>query len=105
MKNTLYNGNYFLTEVTAPKEKERITNCRYDENYSNLWNCYGRYSHAKEKAFDYCRQLCYVFGGYNMRIVSHNTFTFCVKFDFVHPETGVLCTAYITPAYNRYAEQ
>lgn len=94
---------YFLTEVTAPKEKRGILSTRWDDNYAHLSDCYGRYSSAKARAFNYCRGLCYAFGGYNLRIVSHNTFMFCVKFEFAHPETNELCTAYITPSHNKFA--
>lgn len=104
------NGKYleatgvgYLKEITAPKERAAILAKDY-RNYSNLSECYGSYSWKKASAFDYCRRLCYALGGFNLRIVSYNTFFFSVKFEFAHPDTGVLCTAYITPSYNKFTE-
>lgn len=95
-------GVGYLKEVTAPKEKQHILYKDY-HTYSNLSECYSSYSWKKAGAFNYCRRLCYALNGYNLRIVSHNSWSFSVKFEFVHPDTGALCTAYITRTYNRFA--
>jgi hypothetical protein len=98
-----YNPSYYLCKVTAPKERAAIlANNRYDGR--TLADCYGTYGRRKESAYNYCRALCYSFGGHDLRICSHNVRIFCVKFEFTHPETGALCTAYITPAHNKFVE-
>lgn len=65
-----------------------------------LWHVYDRYSPRKEMAYDYCRKMCIDLDGFNFAITSHSPFTFCVMFNFVHPETGELMRAHITPRYN-----
>lgn len=95
-------GVGYLKEITAPKEKRSILSGDY-RNYSRLSECYNSYSNAKADAFNYCRRMCYALGGSNLRIVSYNTFFFSVKFEFTHPDTGALCTAYITPNHNKFA--
>ena len=65
-----------------------------------LSDVYDSYSYAKERAYDYCKALEEEFDGWNGGIVSHNTFTFTYMFDFVHPETGEIMRAHITPAHN-----
>lgn len=66
---------------------------------STLWDVYGRWSRAKEQAFDYCRSLCYEYGGYDLRIITANTFIFTAGFTFT-AEDGRECFMYITPSYD-----
>ena len=49
------------------------------EGYS-LADVYGRYSSRKEAAFKECKDLCKEENGYNLCIISYNTFSFTVKF-------------------------
>ena len=68
---------------------------RAGNNY-RLGQCYGRYSYAKEKAFDYCRRLhteldelkakCYL----QYAILSYNTFMFTYfgLYEKVNKENG-----------------
>ena len=65
-----------------------------------LYQVYGSYSQAKQRAWDYCWKLCNKYNGTNFCITSYNSFSFCVAFDFLHPETGEYMTARITPSYN-----
>lgn len=71
----------------------------YCKGYT-LADVYGRYSMAKEKAFEYCRDLCKKYNGWGLCISSHNAQFFTVMFNFEHPETGELMVAKITRDYN-----
>ena len=71
---------------------------------TELWEVYGRYSHKKAEAMKSCRTLCYDLDGYGLRIISANKDCFSVGFEFPHPETGVVCFAYITKSQNRFCE-
>ena len=59
-----------------------------------LYDVYDRPSYRKEKAWDYCRELCRKYHGTNLHIVGHNTCTFSVSFDIGDN------VAYITAANN-----
>ena len=48
--------------------------------YSELWQVYGQYSRAKERAMLYCKELMAIYKGKDLRILSWNTFTFSVGF-------------------------
>lgn len=73
-------------------------------NDTELYHVYGKFSRAKINAMDRCKGLMHTYGGRGLRILSHNSFSFTVGFEFPHPETGVLCFAYITPSYDRWIE-
>lgn len=45
-----------------------------------LSDIYGRYSSSKANAFKYCEDLCEEKKGWGLCIISHNTFSFTVKF-------------------------
>ena len=98
------NGNttYILEEVTAPKAARAICSPDYKE-YSTIWDAYKNPSYRKEAAWRYCVDMCRALDGQNIRITAAGCQTFSVKFEFLHPESGELCTAYITRDYNRFA--
>lgn len=79
-------------------------NAYCNSNYYNLWDCYGRYSRAKELAFEYCRDLMYKYNGYGLKIILFNSMQFSAGFEYVDSETGVLCFCYITKCYDRFCE-
>lgn len=70
--------------------------------YRNIWDAYEKPSYAKEKAWHYCRELCADMGGFDLLILSRNTFQFSAVFKFTDDETGELCYAYITRDYDRF---
>jgi hypothetical protein len=49
-------------------------------NDTELWHVYGRFSYAKNRAFEYCEHQKQMFSGYGLKIISHNTFSFSVGF-------------------------
>lgn len=96
-----------MVEVKRKSEREMLEYQYKIWNRSNdteLYHVYGKFSANKARAFERCKELMYKYGGRGLRILSHNSFSFTVGFEFPHPETGVLCFAYITPSYDRYIE-
>ena len=93
--------------ITRESEKE---NMRYQykvwqrSTATCLGDVYGRFSHNKNIAMKRCVDLMMSLHGRRLRILSHNSFSFTVGFEFPHPETGGLCFAYITPSYDRFIE-
>lgn len=87
-----------VNEAFTVHPRAEAPSMRYEGE--TLRDVYGRYSDNKKRAFDCCVSLCEEFNGYSFRITSHNSFSFCVMFDFANPETGEAMRAHITPAYN-----
>ena len=67
-----------------------------------LTDVYKSPSDAKCHAYEVCLRMYEKMDGWDFCIVSHNTFTFCVAFQFMDPETGEVVQAYITPTHNYY---
>lgn len=55
---------------------------------TDLDDVYGRYSSAKASAMRDCRDWCAEDNGYNFRIISHNTSSFSVAWNYINKETG-----------------
>ena len=82
--------------------KERLTQLfnqykRTDTCY--LWQVYGRYSRAKERAFNNWYQIMSELEGWHMRIVNYNSQMFTLG--FMTHEEGKTIFNYIT-SYNHY---
>lgn len=75
-----------------------------DSNRSELRNVYGTYSEDKEMAMNHCKAIKSELDGQYGIIIGHNSYTFSYGFQFVNPETGALCFAYITKDYDRFCE-
>lgn len=84
--------------------KANITAWKRSE-YRNIWQAYERPSYNKEKAWHRCEEIAHSMGGYNLKVVSKNTFVFTAGFESVDPETGVLLYTHITPCYTTTVEQ
>lgn len=85
----------------ATKEARYITECYKRSKATCLADVYGRYSRAKEEAFNYCRRLMAEYDGEDLRILSANTFIFTACFQFMNKETGEAMLMYITPSKNK----
>lgn len=66
----------------------------------SLYDAYNKVSDAKLKAWAYCRELCAKYDGFNLKVVSFNTFVFTAGFEFVNKETGECMYMHITPNYD-----
>lgn len=71
-----------------------------NSNTRYLEQCYGRYSGAKAKAYDYCVDLYSKYEGVDFKIIGYNTCTFSVG--FVGWINDRMAFFYITANYDRY---
>ena len=89
-------------------KNERIAKAHYTDylnsNSRYLWDVYAKFSDNKWNAYNGCVRLMHSLNGFDLRILSHNSQTFTVGFQFADSETGVLKFAYITKDYNRFCE-
>ena len=74
----------------------------YYSSAKELWQVYDRYSHAKENAMNYCKEMMKKYDGFDLCIISHNSNVFSVGFIFKDDE-GKKIFAYITRDYDRFA--
>lgn len=86
------------------REQMRVAKSKIDDyllstDYS-LYSVYGRFSEAKQRAWEYCVNKMREYNGESLRIVSHNVNIFTAGFSFINGETGVLQFYYITPNYD-----
>lgn len=86
------------------KQKAFIIRSYEQSSNTILYDCYKTFSFEKQKAFNYCVDLCHSKNGFELRIISHNSMVFSVGFKYVDEKTGVLMFAYITRDYDRYFE-
>lgn len=61
-----------------------------------LYDVYGRYSYAKEKAYNWCIEKMNDLNGFDGRICSATCNFFTFAFQYPDPETGVLRLCYET---------
>ena len=74
-------------------------------DWRNIWQAYNRPSYNKEKAWARCEEICKDHNGYNLKVISRNTFVFTAGFESVDLETGVCLFTLITPNYVTTVEQ
>ena len=63
-----------------------------------LSQAYGRYSPAKLKAWNYCKELMWDLQGHGLKIISHNGYQFTAGFMF--EENGKEMFMYISKAHD-----
>ena len=87
------------------REREKVARAnirRWSEsNYTDLNSAYGRYSKAKQNAWEYCKDLCDKKHGEGLKVISRNGWRFTAGFVFPHPKTGELMFMYISPSYDQ----
>lgn len=66
---------------------------------TQLSDCYGTYSMAKQRAYNYCINQMENVDGWGFRIISHNVNIFTCGYKYVDSDTGVIMFRYITPTY------
>ncbi len=64
-----------------------------------LSDVYADYSSKKAHAFNYCVELMHKYNGFDLKIVSYNTFMFTAGFLY-HDKNGDLMYMHITPSYD-----
>lgn len=88
-----------MQKVKLNKQMQGAINSHKMSNTYSLSDCYNSYSYAKERAYNYCRNLYNEYNGYDFKIISYNTNQFSVGFycDFDDKTNFV----YITKSYDR----
>lgn len=72
-----------MTTINATTKRGQSFIYRYEHCYegANLSDVYGRYSRAKENAYNYCLDLCTKENGRYFQIISHNSHYFTVGWE------------------------
>ena len=65
---------------------------------TELYQVYDRYSHKKQEALNYCKELQYRFNGYAGTIVGHSSHFFSYAFMYYDADTKRECLCYCTHA-------
>ena len=67
-----------------------------------LYKAYDSASAAKWRAWEHCKETCYVLRGWGLRVITYNTYMFTAGFMF--KEDGVEKFCYITPTHEEIVE-
>ena len=90
-----------MANISYQKRTARGNISSYDRSTDySIFDAYDRPSAAKVAAWNDCKALCYECGGYGLKVINHNTFTFTAGFESVDIDTGVVMFHYITPNYH-----
>lgn len=92
--------NYEKQPLTSANRRLALRNYdAYQRSTSyELYDVYGRYSSAKAKAWDYCKELMYKFNGYGLKVISANGYQFTAGFMF--EEDGKTMFMYISKSHD-----
>lgn len=88
-----------MIKVKLNKQMQNAMRMHKMSNTYSLSQCYNSYSYAKEKAYNYCKELYNTCNGYDFKIIGYNCMSFSVGFycDFEDKTHFV----YITKSYDR----
>ena len=74
-------------------QKQMLKAVRESDN-GDLFDVYKSFSPAKEKTYRYCFHECACLNGFNLRITSANTFSFCCGFLYYDDDKHLRCRYY-----------
>lgn len=80
------------------RSKRKIKDYNWSDMYS-LWDAYNSFSQAKEKAWEYCKELCAKHGGRGLKAIGANSSFFSAGFIF-DGDDGKQKFMYITKNYD-----
>lgn len=92
-----------IISINTKRGRSMVNNYKASLDYygrRDLSNCYGRFSTAKQSAFDYCKNLEKSLNGFDGTVISFNCRQFTYGFQFVDSVTGEICSAYITKLHD-----
>lgn len=89
-----------MIKVKLNKQIENAMRMHKMSNAYSLSDCYNNYSYAKEKAYNYCKDLQAQYNGYNFMIISYNTMQFSAGFYYIDNDNKHHFV-YITKSYDR----
>lgn len=78
------------------KDEQRYQQMYLDSNDYSLFNVYESVSRNKWSAWEHCETVCKEHDGWDLKILSHNTWQFTAGFEFENPETGAVALYIIT---------
>lgn len=92
--------NYTKEPLTSANRRLALRNYDAYRNSTTyeLHQAYGRYSEAKVKAWEYCKNLMRKFHGYGLKIIAHNGYQFTAGFMF--EENGNKMFMYISKTHD-----
>ena len=84
-------------KTTKLNKRERNFQDAYlRSNDYSLFDAYENVSRAKYRAWEHCEALCKEHDGWDLKVISHNSFQFTAGFEFENPETGAVSLCIIT---------
>lgn len=78
------------------KRNTEIMNQYLSSRYTDLNSAYTKCSYKKQRAWEYCQNLCKDNNGTGLKVMSKNTYTFTAGFTFTKDGHNYLM--YITPS-------
>lgn len=98
-KTVKLHGHDYVVINPSAERAQQIMRAFERSNDVTLDDAYGRYSHAKRNAYEYCVAREREFGSFNGVITGHNTCTFSYAFTGLD-ESGKRWLIYITVAHD-----
>lgn len=62
----------------------------------DIFKAYKSPSYAKQRAWNYCKELCREHDGFNLKVVNHGVQLFSAGFEYPDAETGEIKFMFIT---------
>lgn len=90
-----------MQTIKLNKQMQRAMHNHKMSNLYTLRDCYNNYSYAKERAYQYCRDLCDKYNGYDFSIIGYNCMNFSVGFYYKNENDNTIRFVYITKNYDR----
>lgn len=78
------------------KREKNFQSAYMRSNDYSLFDAYENVSRAKFRAWEHCEALCKEHEGWDLKVISHNSFQFTAGFEFTNPETGAVSLFIIT---------
>lgn len=78
------------------KREKNFQSAYMRSNDYSLFDAYENVSRAKFRAWEHCEVLCKEYEGWDLKIISRNSFQFTAGFEFTNPETGAVSLFIIT---------
>lgn len=97
-------------KTTKLNKREKSFQDAYLRSTDNsLFDAYDNVSKAKWKAWEHCEAVCKEHDGWDLKVISHNSFQFTAGFEFENPSTGAVSLYIITKsdefAFEEWFEQ
>lgn len=78
------------------KREKNFQHAYMRSNDYSLFDAYKNVSREKFRAWEHCEVLCKENDGWDLKVISYNSFQFTAGFEFTNPETGAVSLCIIT---------